>query len=1018
MGRITKAIQALAGVKTVTTTDDWLGPMVTVSDITGRRRSSVSSSMELVARATGMVAVYAAMNATACSSQRMRLYRAVASDPNAVPKHRRKAWEAGRAGVKAADFASRGGDVVEITDHPVLDFLDCPNINWPGGSSLVYQKFWFREVAGQSFSGIERDASGPVAEWPLYPQHVTVQPDEQSLIGGYWFGRGSEDVRKFEREDIIHLQHSPSPVNPYNGIGPLAFVVAEADLIAANLTHDQEFVSRGMRPDYVVTVDEKTSPTQIEEIRLTLRKLLGGLRGSTEPLILRNGSTVTAPQFSARELQDLEKRQELRQVLRTAFGIPESMEALNDANLASSEQGYGVQYLDLTVRPRVNRDADQQSEMLLPMFGLDPSIYRFMYDDPVPQNEERRTTLAAQRVSAGLTSINEERMEMGLEPVDGGDALRISGQSLETLDRAPEPAPAMGSGFGSIPISGFLAAPEPDGKGVVEVGGVVSERKGSEIGVTERKDAQTDDPWGSPCCDHEGEKAADGPFRSDKIQKLEKELVGTIRDNLTDIQGRAVAGEPVGKDDVDQIARLLRETLKGFAEVGLELAAEEAGGAFDIVPERALAFLDAYSLRLAGDIVETTLERTRASLATGLEEGESIDDIAKRLDDFTEARAETIARTEVQTAVQGGKLAGFEDIGITGKIWQLAPGGCPICKRIVDENDGTGQKSGVVSTQVPFWPAGVPIVGADGSTFTPRGPVLAPPAHPNCFVPDTRVGRIGTFAGMRAAYSGPVVDLETASGRRLTVTPEHPILTAGGFVPAGQINDGEDLVCGSLGHWPGGAGVAPDDDHAPTTIAEVFDSLSVSLGVSAATVPVAPEDLHGDAVFTEGQIDVVAIDCLLGDRINAPLAEMGEQLGLLGAVGLADSLASEGNQASMLIALRLAADGGVGLLGQSGPFVGRRLGHAGIHRLAAVAGGDAGQPQVLADRDAGDPAFLGHLLDRLSRVVTLDPLVHKSIRHYSGHVYDLSTESGLIVADGIVASNCRCNLLGDFGGDE
>lgn len=61
-----------------------------------------------------------------------------------------------------------------------------------------------------------------------------------------------------------------------------------------------------------------------------------------------------------------------------------------------------------------------------------------------------------------------------------------------------------------------------------------------------------------------------------------------------------------------------------------------------------------------------------------------------------------------------------------------------------------------------------------------------------------------------------------------------------------------------------------------------------------------------------------------------------------------------------------------------------------------------------------DPQIIRDLLRAHTRTVTLDRVAN--IRHFefSGHVYDLQTKDGHIIADGVVCANCRCQTIPMF----
>lgn len=64
-----------------------------------------------------------------------------------------------------------------------------------------------------------------------------------------------------------------------------------------------------------------------------------------------------------------------------------------------------------------------------------------------------------------------------------------------------------------------------------------------------------------------------------------------------------------------------------------------------------------------------------------------------------------------------------------------------------------------------------------------------------CFVPETEVINLGTLENVsRAKYTGEIITITTASGKKLTGTPNHPILTPEGFLPLGKLNPSKHVV--------------------------------------------------------------------------------------------------------------------------------------------------------------------------------------------------------------------------------
>ncbi len=95
------------------------------------------------------------------------------------------------------------------------------------------------------------------------------------------------------------------------------------------------------------------------------------------------------------------------------------------------------------------------------------------------------------------------------------------------------------------------------------------------------------------------------------------------------------------------------------------------------------------SLTLAKSINMTTMDAIRKALAEGYVEGESIQQLTKRIEGYFEdnarMRAERISRTEVISASNEGALHRYEIEGIDKSEFYPAPDACEECAPLAGE---------------------------------------------------------------------------------------------------------------------------------------------------------------------------------------------------------------------------------------------------------------------------------------------------------------------------------------------
>ena len=289
----------------------------------------------------------------------------------------------------------------------------------------------------------------------------------------------------------------------------------------------------------------------------------------------------------------------------------------------------------------------------------------------------------------------------------------------------------------------------------------------------------------------------------------------------------------------------------------------------------------------------------------------------------------------------------------------------------------------------------------------------------NCLLPGSIVQ--GAFvAALKAFYAGKAVELVSANGTRLRVTANHPILTTQGFIPAQHIQKGQQLVryVGAVERLE--LARPQHEYHDPAPVEQVFRAIKQLSGPIAAR-PRFDEDLHGDARFVQGEIEVVRPDRELMLHLQASSLQRCADTELRG--GGVQQLGVPRSGAGTLdgLGVSLAAPSLVGRLSLPAPLpvvngvepsCELRVGHASqLHASRYEQAGESkGLAAAVALTAAGDAGFLRQLLEGFPRVVAMDKIIEVRHFEFAGHVYDLQSPGGWIVAENAFISNCLCFL--------
>lgn len=415
----------------------------------------------------------------------------------------------------------------------------------------------------------------------------------------------------------------------------------------------------------------------------------------------------------------------------------------------------------------------------------------------------------------------------------------------------------------------------------------------------------------------------------------------------------------------------------------------------------------------------------------------TIQRIGKRPVSFTADEYADIVANVVPYAVRNeGYIRGLKEAGADGWQW-VAVGDermCPMC----------GAKHGQ-------------IYGWDDAK---------PPAHPGCIVEGTEIeSPDGIIAGTRSRYDGPVVKLLFASGRSLSVTPNHPVLTPNGFVSANLLREGDDVLCSP--NFERVLEIDPDDNQEVTTVEKVFSALLESPGVVPRAMPVSPEDFHGDATFINGDVDIIWSDRLLRATGKSITFEpISEDIFCPGHVE-SHTLSGSCDFASFLKRAGSAFSSDMSCFSKCGNLFRARLSHSKVHRLTAPSRNHPKFEEPVLDNVPGAGELLGESFNRhpsvievenllginipssgsialsgtnidtsplkssgynlvvapnsfcncatgLSRFIEFDNIVSIQIIPCHGYVYDFQSISSLLLCNGILVSNCRCRPIAYF----
>ena len=248
--------------------------------------------------------------------------------------------------------------------------------------------------------------------------------------------------------------------------------------------------------------------------------------------------------------------------------------------------------------------------------------------------------------------------------------------------------------------------------------------------------------------------------------------------------------------------------------------------------------------------------------------------------------------------------------------------------------------------------------------------------------------------------------IKTRSGGDLTGTPNHPILTDRGWVPLGELTEG-DYVVRDMTDIKGMAPRHPDPQR-PSPRVDQVHRFAAKNGVLH-RVAGAPGDFHGDG--TESDVDVVWTDRLLRNGREATATKFISDQSLALADVRAVLLANEGPELGFGRSDHPSAHRGMGGSRETLALLDRQASHPDRGMFGGGAQMNTGAAQSVIDDGAADIMEFSERVERFASLVVADEIIGVEWMPFAGHVYNLETSDGWYTANGMIAHNCRCVLV-------
>lgn len=440
---------------------------------------------------------------------------------------------------------------------------------------------------------------------------------------------------KLDPEKVVFFQNF-SPNAKFPPLSTLSAAMSGVELQALSEAATRGVLQNGAIVPTVMETERALTPQQVENLRKAWQERYGGTENAGHTPILPPGVTVKQIGLSPVDMGVLLFEKMTKNRISTVFGVPPTL--LNDterSDYAKSKVEERV-FTRNTIIPKLTLLQREITARLLPLIGAEGYEFKFLWEQLPELKEDERLKAEASHtyISDGVKTINEVRAEMGLEPVPWGD-----------------------SWWGPLNIT-ELGSVKSSGKSINELLAKVC------VG---EKNKKTDLIW-------KNFVARTTPQENKLAKELMKFWKKQKKYVLEKLNLKKAFEFPKSWDEV--LAKLLKTYLLAFMQQAGNAQATELGISFDLQRPEIQRWLAAKVMKSAVEINTTTKKDILKQLQEAEANGESVSEMAGRIENLFEQtyknRAQTVARTEVISANNKAGMEAAKQGGMRYKVWLTA----------------------------------------------------------------------------------------------------------------------------------------------------------------------------------------------------------------------------------------------------------------------------------------------------------------------------------------------------------
>lgn len=570
----------------------------------------------------------------------------------------------------------RNGDKAEVTEGDLISLLQKVNPFWTQKRLLRMSELSL-SLWGQVYWFLERGESGtqtPREIWWARPDRVKPVPHPEKYISGFLYDPiNSGDTIPFSPQEVIWIRY-PNPLDEFSGLSPIAAARIAADSASASMHSNRNLFAQGLQLGGFIMPPKDSgmtwTPDQAGEFEKDLQRRFAGVDRAHRWAVLRQEYQIKDMGMTMKDAEFINLLNWSLEDVARAYKIP--LDLIGGQRTYENFSAAMKAVWTHAILPEADFLAEEITEQLLPMFpGVKNAFAEFDSSDVEVLREAETAAWEREsgQIEKGAITVNEWREDKGMDPVPWG--------SVWWAPLLVSPVSSSGSSTGTPESENDVEEPTEQSWKVLGAGGrtIIYGSPEHELwwGRFERRSARWEKRFAK--------------LVEDLFERQKSSVLAKLRRSLKSKKKR----DPISaQDDPFDMAKWIKAfqvdgrplILSIIAENGQE-ALDDAGIllSFSVDHPEVVRFLEQRAQRFAVEVNTTTWNLLQDSLGQGITDGLTAPELEQIVEDVMAGRirstAETIARTEVNGAANGGALLAYKQSDVVDlKTWisALLPG--------------------------------------------------------------------------------------------------------------------------------------------------------------------------------------------------------------------------------------------------------------------------------------------------------------------------------------------------------